>query len=91
MHFNMHIVGKNRVFLRHNHWLAVKGVLRYLQGTSNFGILFSDSFGVSLTSYTDSDWVGNLDDRRSITVYAFSIGFGVISWCKGKQHTVALS
>ena len=32
-----------------NHWLAAKGVLRYLQGTSDFGILYSDSFDVSLT------------------------------------------
>ena len=64
-----------------NHWIAAKGVLRYLQGTSDFGILYSDSFDVSLTGYTDSDWAGNLDDRRSIIGYAFSIVFGVISWC----------
>ncbi len=67
-----------------NHWLAAKGVLRYLQGTSNFGILYSDSFDVSLTTYTDSDWGGNLDDRRSITSYAFSIGSRVICWCNKK-------
>eukprot|EP00253_Pinus_taeda_P011776 PITA_11776 len=40
--------------------------------------------------YTDSDWVGNLDDRRSITGYTFSIGFGVMFWCSKKQHIVAL-
>jgi len=74
-----------------NHWIVVKGVLRYLQRTSDFDILYSDSFDVSLTGYTNSDWVGNLDDRRSITSYAFSIGFKVISWCSKKQHTVALS
>ena len=51
----------------YNHWLAAKGVLRYLQGTSNFGVSYSDSFDVSLTGYTDSDSAGNLDDRRSIT------------------------
>eukprot|EP00253_Pinus_taeda_P032596 PITA_32596 len=41
--------------------------------------------------YSDSDWAGNLDDRRSITRYAFSIGSGVISWSSRKQRTVALS
>ena len=50
-----------------NHWIATKGVLRYLQGTSDFSILYFDSFDVSLTGYTDYDWAGNLDDRRSIT------------------------
>eukprot|EP00253_Pinus_taeda_P034649 PITA_34649 len=44
-----------------------------------------------LVGYTDSDWVGNLDDRRSIIGYVFSIGSGVISWCIKKQHTIALS
>lgn len=74
-----------------NHWLAVKQVLTYLQGTSDFGILHSDSFDVSLTGYIDSDWVGNLDDIRSIEGYEFSIGSRVISWCNKKKHTVALS
>eukprot|EP00253_Pinus_taeda_P019708 PITA_19708 len=41
--------------------------------------------------YSDSDWAGNLDNRRSIAGYAFSIGSGVISWCSKKQSTVALS
>eukprot|EP00253_Pinus_taeda_P026363 PITA_26363 len=41
--------------------------------------------------YSDSDWAGNLDDRRSITGYAFSIGSGVISWSSKKQSTIALS
>eukprot|EP00253_Pinus_taeda_P030431 PITA_30431 len=41
--------------------------------------------------YSDSDWAGNLDDCRSITGYAFSIGSGVISWSSIKQSTVALS
>eukprot|EP00253_Pinus_taeda_P021046 PITA_21046 len=44
-----------------------------------------------LVGYTNSNWAGNLDDRRSITGYAFSIGSRVISWCNKKQHTVALS
>lgn len=69
----------------------MKGVVRYLQGTSGFGILYYDSFDVSFTGYTNSDWARNLDDRRSITGYAFSIGSGVISWCNKKYHTVALS
>jgi len=49
-----------------NHWIAAKGVLRYLQGTSDFGILYSDSFHISLTGYTDFDWVRNLDDRDQL-------------------------
>ena len=68
-----------------------KSVLRYLSGTSNYGILYTDTSDVTLAGFSDSDWAGNLDDRRSITSYALSIGFGVIAWSRKKQSTVALS
>lgn len=74
-----------------NHWVVAKGVIRYLQGTLDFGNLYSDSFDVRLEIFIDSDSVGNLDDQRSIMGYTFSIVFGVITQCSKKQHTIALS
>eukprot|EP00253_Pinus_taeda_P034159 PITA_34159 len=50
-----------------------------------------DTSNVTLAVFSDSDWVGNLDDRKSITGYAFSIGSRVIAWSSKKQSTVALS
>eukprot|EP00253_Pinus_taeda_P031210 PITA_31210 len=44
-----------------------------------------------LVGFSDSDWASNLDDRRSITSYAFNIGSEVIAWSSKKQSTVALS
>eukprot|EP00253_Pinus_taeda_P029456 PITA_29456 len=43
------------------------------------------------SGFSDSDWAGNVDDRRSIIGYAFSIGSGVITWSSKKQNTVSLS
>ena len=74
-----------------SHWIAAKCVLRYLSGTYNYGILYTDISDVTLTGYSDFDWAGNLNDGRSITGYAFSIGSGVIAWSSKKQSTVALS
>ena len=45
-----------------SHWVAAKSVLRYLCGTSNYGILYTDSVDVTLAGFLDSDWAGNLDD-----------------------------
>jgi len=73
-----------------SHWIAAKCVLRYLSSTCNYGILYIDTSDVTLVGYSDSDWAGNLDDHRSITGYAFSIGSRVISWSRKKQSTVAL-
>ena len=74
-----------------SHWAVAKSVLRYLCGTSNYGILYTDTSDVTLAGFSDSDWAGNLDDRRSIIGYAFSIGSRVIAWSSKKQSIVALS
>ena len=74
-----------------SHWVVTKIVLRYLHGTCDYGILYIDTSDVTLAGFSDFDWAGNLDDRRSIMGYAFSIGSGVITWSSKKQSTVSLS
>lgn len=74
-----------------SHWKATKKVLRYLKGTLNFGIIYTVEFDVELAGYSDSDWAGNPDDRKSTTGYVFNIGSGPISWSSKKQPTVSLS
>jgi hypothetical protein len=54
-----------------SHWNAAKWVLKYLKGTLDYGIKFTDSFDVELIGYSDSDWVGNLDDWRKKSVILF--------------------
>ena len=66
-------------------------MLRYLCGTSDYGILYTDTSDVTLAGFLDSDCACNLDDRRSIIGYAFNIGSGVITWSRKKQSIVALS
>ena len=74
-----------------SHWKAAKKVLRYLKGTLNFGIMYTDEFDVELAGYSDSDWAGNPDDRKSTTGYVFNIGSRQISWSSKKQPTISLS
>ena len=74
-----------------SHWNAAKAILRYLKGTLDYGIKYIDASNVELIGYSDSDWVGNMDDRRSTTRYAFSIGSRVVSWSSKKQPTISLS
>jgi hypothetical protein len=73
------------------HWNAMKRVLKYLKGTLDYGIKYTDSFDVELIGYSDSDWASNLDDQRSTTGYSFDIGFRIVSWSSKKQPTVSLS
>jgi hypothetical protein len=71
------------------HWQAVKRVMRYLQGTKELCLTYSSS--IDVLGYTDADWGGDQDNRRSTSGYLFKIGDGAISWSSKKQRTVALS
>jgi hypothetical protein len=73
------------------HWNATKAVLSYLKGTLDYGIKYTDASDVELTDYSNSDWAGNPDDRRSTIGYVFGIGSGVVSWSSKKQPTISLS
>ncbi|CAL8150880.1 unnamed protein product [Prunus armeniaca] len=73
------------------HMGTAKRVLRYIQGTIDFGIVFEKGKETTLIGYCDSDWAGSEDDMRSTSGYVFTMGSGVFSWASIKQNTVALS
>ncbi|KAL5768311.1 hypothetical protein ACOSQ2_015094 [Xanthoceras sorbifolium] len=72
------------------HWNAVKWILRYLRGTSEACLEFSRSSS-SLVGFVDSDYAGDLDKRRSLTGYVFTLGGSAVSWKASLQPVVALS
>ena len=74
-----------------HHWTAIKRVMRYLKGTINFGILYTKQKSKNFIAYSDADWAGDLDDRKSTSGYLFQIGGGAVSWRSKKQSSVALS
>ncbi|XP_027186900.1 secreted RxLR effector protein 161-like [Cicer arietinum] len=73
------------------HFATSKRVLRYVKGTTQFGIWYKPSENGSLIGYVDSDWAGNIDDMKSTTNHAFSLGSGMFSWKSRKQEIVAPS
>ncbi|RHN78204.1 putative RNA-directed DNA polymerase [Medicago truncatula] len=73
------------------HMHAVKRVLRYLNGTINLGIMYKRNGSDKLEAYTDSDYAGDLDDRKSTFGYVFLLSSGAVSWSSKKQPVVTLS
>lgn len=75
------------------HVTAVKRILRYLKRTSDYGILFSSNNvnNFEFCIYSDADYAGCIETRRSTTGYCLLIGSSTISWSSERQSTVSHS
>lgn len=73
------------------HLQAAKRILRYLKGTADLGIFYKKNVSDELIAYADSDYAGDVDDRKSASGYVFLLGTGAISWSSKKQPVVTLS
>ncbi|XP_073300640.1 secreted RxLR effector protein 161-like [Primulina huaijiensis] len=73
------------------HFTAAKRILRYLLGTKKLGLHYVKDQDNKLVGFTDSEWAGCKDDRKSTSGYIFCLGSKVIAWSSKKQKTIALS
>lgn len=95
--FAVQALGRHMQASGPEHMVAAKRVLRYLQGTKELGLVYeagdiSRGSKPSIVGYSDSDWAGDHDTRRSTTGYLFMLNNGgAVSWSSKLQPTVALS
>jgi hypothetical protein len=73
------------------HWNLIKRVLRYVRGTTSHGVLLQASSSTALTAYTDADWAGCPDTRRSTSGFCIFLGDALISWSSKRQAVVSRS
>lgn len=73
------------------HWNLVKRILRYLRGTITHGITISATPSTTLKVYSDADWAGCPDTRRSTSGYCVFLGESLVSWSSKRQTTVSRS
>jgi len=75
---------------KESHYNAAKRILKYLQGTKDVGLWYSNNVSLNLTSFTDLDFVGCKIDRKITSGTCHMLGSSLISWHCKKQARVAL-
>jgi hypothetical protein len=73
------------------HWKLVKKTLRYLQGTKDLMLTYKRTDNLEVIGYSDSDFAGGGDDKKSTSGYIFTLAKGAISWKSSKQSVTASS
>nr|CAN67587.1 hypothetical protein VITISV_036279 [Vitis vinifera] len=94
--FHMKDLGSLTYFLgletpRHLHLVAVRRIIRYVEGTSTCGLFFPTGNYTRLAAYSDADWAGCADTLRFITGWCVFLGDALIYWKSKKQDRVSKS
>ena len=73
------------------YWEVVKRIFRYLRGTSDVGLIYGGDMACLVTGLSNSNYVRDVDGRRSMNDYVFTLGGSVVSWKVTLQPIVTLS
>lgn len=76
---------------RSSHFNALKRIIWYVQGTISHGVHIYKSKLDTLTAYSDADWAGCPDTRRSTSGYCVYLGDNLLSWSSKRRHTISQS
>lgn len=76
---------------RDTHFSLIKRILRYIQGTSHYGLQLFKQFTTDLFAYSDADWAGCPDTRGSTSGFCVFLSSNLVSWSSKRQPTVSRS
>ena len=73
-----------------DHWCALERVMRYLRGTSAYGLHYT-GYPAVLEGYSDSNWISDAAEIKATSGYIFTIGGAAVSWRSRKQTILTKS
>ena len=76
---------------RESHMMEIKRIMRYIKGTQDYGLWYKLGGNMDLKVFTNVDWVGSIDDRKSTSGGAFFLGKRLVSWTSKKQNCTSQS
>ena len=73
-----------------SHLAAVKKIIKYVNGTIEFGLWYSCDSTATLMGYYDAHWAGNSDDKKRTSEGCFFLGKNLVFWFSKKQNCISL-
>ena len=73
---------------KENHMMAIKRIMRYLKGTKEYGLWYKKGGNLDLKVFTNVNWAGSIDDRKSTSGGIFFLGKRLVSWTSKKHNCI---
>ncbi|CAL8992142.1 unnamed protein product, partial [Prunus brigantina] len=89
--FPISVLGRFQSNLGQAHWVPGKKVMRYLQRTKDFKLIYKGSDNLEMVGYADADFAGCMDDLKSTSGFVFLFGGASVSWRSVKQPIITTS
>src|SRR5260370_35333749 len=90
--FAVHFLSQHSITPGDEHLNTMKHIYHYLIGTQDLRLFFHGNLlNANLIGFSNSDWAGDLNSRRSVSGYAFIFCGATIAWSAKKQQTLMLS
>ena len=72
--YSVRVCARYQANPKESHMIALKRIIKYVKTTADFGVWYSKDTNDVLTGYSDADWVGNADNRKSTSGGFFLCG-----------------
>ena len=76
---------------KESYMTALKRIIKYVKTTTEFSVWYNKDTNDVLAGYSDVDWAGNADDRKSTSGGCFYVGNNLVSWMRKMQNSISLS
>ena len=71
--------------------ISLKRIIKYVKTTTDFGVWYSKETNDVLAGYSNANWVGNANDKKSTSGGCFYVDNNLVSWMSKKQNSISLS
>ena len=89
--YSVGMCARYQVNPKESHMAALKRIIKYVKTTAEFGVWYSNDTSDVLTGYSNANWVGIADDRKSTSGGCFYVGNNIVSWMSKKQNSISSS
>ena len=82
--YSVEVCARYKANPKESHMIALKRIIKSVKTTTEFGVWYSKDTSDVLGGYSNADWAGNADDRKSTSGGCFYVGNNLVSWMSKK-------